>query len=911
MGLDVGDNVIQVEVTAEDGSTATYRVTVTREDTTAMCLAPDLTGRTEIWTGTVTVAPNVFNGDLVSYGYGYNWGALAPQLVRIGTNSYTVDTADVRVAGQFRFSWNSPLAAADSEGLVLHVCADASFAFADASFASTTHTHTWADSGLDWSAVTTRVLYLSVPTPEPGLELSKSSLGPTEGASESYKVALATQPSDTVTVTITGHSGTDLTLDKTSLTFTTTNWAAEQEVTVTAEQDDDTADDEVTLTHTASGGGYGSVAEDLPVTVDDDDPGLELSKSLLDPTEGGSESYKVALATQPSDTVTVTITGHSGTDLTLDKTSLTFTTTNWATAQEVTVTAGQDDDTADDEVTLTHTASGGGYGSVAEDLPVTVDDDDDPGLELSKTSLGPTEGGSESYKVALATQPSDTVTVTITGHSGTDLTLDKTSLTFTTTNWATAQTVTVTANPDDDAVDDEVTLTHTASGGGYGSVAEDLDVTVDDDDTDTERLVLTVEAVNDEVTEGEPVRYRIRMSRRTSGAVVESVFSYEGDFVRNPNSLVVSGINSHRAYDDGLSWVVSYDTVDDAVVEKDGSFTVTIRHPAVIQLSNGDDFDQYSHGEGYAVGSPSTATVKILDNDGGAPPNAPPRPGVTVVSPTILDATWGAAPENGTPVTGYILEYRAGPSGQWTGWPEAIAPAARAVRLTGLAPGTDYGVRVRAKSVRGEGPWSAVGSADTAQDPGVRVSISVEKGSSQTEGATLVFRVRANPAPASALRVDLRVTETLEMLSGAAPPTSVTVPAGQRSATFEVRTRDDKEDEGYSEVTAELRPSARYLLGTAREAMYRVHDDEPDTVRGAVENPRVEAILDPAWSPEEQALFEKPIRRLRFTWDPPTDVCASRMCAAGGSTRTRSIAARIRRRIQRIWKTSGKAALSR
>ena len=386
----------------------------------------------------------------------------------------------------------------------------------------------------------------------------------------------------------------------------------------------------------------------------------------------------------------------------------------------------------------------------------------------------------------------------------------------------------------------------------------------------TPELTLTVEAVEDTVTEGEPVRYRIRMSRRTPGAVVESEYGYERNFVQNPYSLVVSGINSHRAYDDGLSWVVSYDTVDDAVVEADGSFTVTIRRPAVIQLSNGDDFNQYSHGEEYTVGSPSTATVTILDNDGGAPPNAPPRLRVTVVSPTMLDATWGSARENGAPVTGYILEYRAGPSGQWTGWPEAIAPDARAVRLRGLAPGTEHHVRVLARSARGEGPWSAVVSTETAPDPEVTVSVSAEARIRRSEGATLVFTVRANPAPEAALRVDVRVTETLEMLSGQAP-TSVTVPAGQRSATFEVRTRNDMEDEGYSEVTAELLPSVRYLLGEER-AMYRVHDDEPDTVRGAVKNPRVEAILDPAWSSEEQALFEKPIRRLRFTWDPPTDV---------------------------------------
>ena len=146
------------------------------------------------------------------------------------------------------------------------------------------------------------------------------------------------------------------------------------------------------------------------------------------------------------------------------------------------MTAADDDDAADDEETLTHTASGGDYASVAEDLEVTVDDDDEPGLVLSKASLGPSEGASESYTVALATQPSAQVTVTITGHSGTDLTLDETSLTFTTTNWATAQRVTVTAEDDDDAADDEETLTHTASGGDYASVAEDLEVTVDDDD---------------------------------------------------------------------------------------------------------------------------------------------------------------------------------------------------------------------------------------------------------------------------------------------------------------------------------------------------------------------------------------------------------------------------------------------
>ena len=78
--------------------------------------------------------------------------------------------------------------------------------------------------------------------------------------------------------------------------------------------------------------------------------------------------------------MTVTVTGHAGSDLTLDKASLTFAVAKWNEAQTVTVTAGEDDDAVDDEVTLAHTASGGDYGSVTEDLPVTVADGDTVGL---------------------------------------------------------------------------------------------------------------------------------------------------------------------------------------------------------------------------------------------------------------------------------------------------------------------------------------------------------------------------------------------------------------------------------------------------------------------------------------------------------------------------------------------------
>ena len=228
-------------------------------------------------------------------------------------------------------------------------------------------------------------------------------------------------------------------------------------------------------------------------TSDDDTVSIVLSSTT--PVDEGSNyggTYTVKLSHQPSEEVTVTVSGQDGTDLTLTGLSsantLTFTTENWNTAQTVTVKAGDDGDAADDVVTLTHTASGGEYAGVSADLAVTVYDDDKAFLVLGEPSLAVDEGDAagQTYTVKLSEEPSEEVTVTVSGHEGSDLTLTGLSatneLTFTTESWHTAQTVTVTAGQDSDAADDVVTLTHTASGGEYAGVMSDMAVRVDDDE---------------------------------------------------------------------------------------------------------------------------------------------------------------------------------------------------------------------------------------------------------------------------------------------------------------------------------------------------------------------------------------------------------------------------------------------
>ena len=114
--------------------------------------------------------------------------------------------------------------------------------------------------------------------------------------------------------------------------------------------------DEVTLTHTVAGGGYDGVeASSVVVTVSDNDRGVTVSETALtvDEEDTTGSSYTVVLDAEPTGEVTVTVGGHAGTDLTVTPGSLTFTTGNWDDARTVTVTAADDADAVNDEVTLT------------------------------------------------------------------------------------------------------------------------------------------------------------------------------------------------------------------------------------------------------------------------------------------------------------------------------------------------------------------------------------------------------------------------------------------------------------------------------------------------------------------------------------------------------------------------------
>ena len=255
----------------------------------------------------------------------------------------------------------------------------------------------------------------------PDVTVSPDSLSVVEGSSASYTLVLDAEPSGSVIVVVTG--GGDVSVEPASLTFTAADWDMAQSVTVSAAEDVDTVNDTQTVTHAVADDSaveyVGLVVGSVVVTVNDNDAaGVSVSRQSLVVDEGGSGSYTVRLAFEPTDSVIVNVSG--GGDVTVDPTSLTFTAETWEAVQTVTVRAAEDPDATDDVVSVTHAVDGDSapeyVGLSVDSVAVTVVDDDDPAVTVSfeQGSLSVAEGATVRVRVRLSAVPERTVVVPLT-----------------------------------------------------------------------------------------------------------------------------------------------------------------------------------------------------------------------------------------------------------------------------------------------------------------------------------------------------------------------------------------------------------------------------------------------------------------------------------------------------------------
>ena len=417
-----------------------------------------------------------------------------------------------------------------------------------------------------------------------------------EGGSAAYKISLSTEPTGPVTVALTGTANTDLQLDKTEITFIATNWSTPQTVTTTAAHDDDAVNEPVAVVHTPSGAGYAAPAFSLNAVIDDDDhQSVMVSVESLDIPEGGTTSVSVSLGTKPIGDVVVDLILSPGADLGLPIAQLTFTAQNWMTAQNVSVVSQHDDDASDDAAQIGFNANGGDYNNVLAILPAIIRDDDEPGIVLNEDSLEVMEGSTADFTVRLATQPSQTVTVTIGGSAGTSLTLSSARLVFTSTDWSTPQTVTATAAHDDDIDAETIEVSLAARDGDYDSATASLTVTVVDDDLPD--VEVSFGSGSYMVSEGSTVSVSVSLSAVPGREVVVPITAVglggadATDFSGVPSSVTFAADETSKQF----VFAATDDSVDDDGESVRLSFGVL---PA-----------------GVTAVSPVSATVAIVDDD--------------------------------------------------------------------------------------------------------------------------------------------------------------------------------------------------------------------------------------------------------------------------------------------------------
>ena len=249
------------------------------------------------------------------------------------------------------------------------------------------------------------------------LTLSAASATIGEASSSTYTVKLATQPTGTVTVALSSNDTTAATVSPSSLTFTTSDWNTTQTVTVTGVNDNDATNEVVTISNSASGGDYGSVSSNFSATMTDNDTkGITQSATSGTIGEAGAGTYTVVLNTQPTGTVTVTPSS-SDTGAATVSGALTFTTSNWNTEQTVTVTGVNDADTSNETVTISHSVSGGDYGSVTmTNYTATITDDDS--ADSTSPTMTITASGASSITDGATTEDT-TLTMTFTSNEAT------------------------------------------------------------------------------------------------------------------------------------------------------------------------------------------------------------------------------------------------------------------------------------------------------------------------------------------------------------------------------------------------------------------------------------------------------------------------------------------------------------
>ena len=538
----------------------------------------------------------------------------------------------------------------------------------------------------------------------------------------------------------------------------------------------------------------GQVTPPDPVSV----PAVSIAAGA-DVTEGGSASFVLTATPAPSAPLDVTVTVAATGDYGIADATQTVTIPTTGSATLTLATTGDDADEADGSVSVTVDA-GTGYtvGSASSGTVAIADDDLPPPANTAPTVANAIPDGSATAGTTFAFQ--------VAANAFNDA--DGDSLTYSATradgsalpSWLAFApgTRTFSGTP---AAGDAGTLTVrvTASDGRGGSVFDDFDLTVSAPAPVPEITIVA----GDGVTEGGSASFVLTATPAPTASLdVTVAITASGDYGITAGTRTVTIPTTGSA-------TLTLATDNDGADEADGSVTATV-----------------NAGTGYTVGTASTGTVAIADDD---VPAIAIAAGADVTEGGNATFTLSADPVPHAPLAVTVALTAEGAYGVTAGERTVTMPVSGTATLTVATTGDDTDEpdgSVTATVNAGAG--YAVGSASTASvavrdddepviaaGPSVLTLVARDLNGGApghvTEGGTAEVEVRLNPAPAKHVSLYYRT------LAGTAwtnhdfrliRPTRMQFRPGETMKTIRVRTVNDAHDEGLEEFSVRVWPAS-------------------------------------------------------------------------------------------------------
>ena len=326
-----------------------------------------------------------------------------------------------------------------------------------------------------------------------GIIYDDSSIILNEGQSVIRTFKLKSQPLADVVLNISSDHDDKLTISSKQLIFTSSNWNINQSVTFTSIDDNIASGDlsfNIKIKPSSTDALYNNISENIiPITIKDDDiSGIITDNTSVTLDEGQSITRTFRLKSQPTSNVTLNISSNNSSRLSISKSSLTFTASNWDTEQSVKFTA-IDNNIYDGDVTVSvnikSTSADINYNNLSSGFAITVKDNDISGIITDTTSATITEGQYIARTFKLKSQPTSDVTLNISSNNNSRLSITPQSLTFTSSNWNTTQSVRFTAIDDNIVngnVDVIVIIKSSSTATDYNNLTSTYTITVKDND---------------------------------------------------------------------------------------------------------------------------------------------------------------------------------------------------------------------------------------------------------------------------------------------------------------------------------------------------------------------------------------------------------------------------------------------